>query len=103
VLRIEALGPASAPKTILGELLPRLNNRLTGSGTTVGNPAIKAGRVIGFEGLGGEFGGLYRVTSATHTIDEGGYRTAFDARKEVWFRALRRLPRHVRLQGQRIR
>jgi uncharacterized protein len=106
VLRIEALGPASAPKTILSELLPRLNNRLTGSGTTIGNPAIKAGRVIGFEGLGREFGGLYRVTSANHTIDGGGYRTAFEARKEVWFGSVP-LPKGagglVRLQGQRIR
>jgi uncharacterized protein len=106
VLRIEALGPASAPKTILSELLPRLNNRLTGTGTTIGNPAIKAGRVIGFEGLGGEFGGLYRVTSADHTVDGSGYRTAFEARKEVWFGSVP-LPKGagglVRLQGQRIR
>ena len=106
VLRIEALGPASAPKTILSELLPRLNNRLTGSGTTIGNPAIKAGRVIGLAGLGGEFGGLYRVTSANHTIDGGGFRTAFEARKEVWFGSVP-LPKGagdlVRLQGQSIR
>jgi hypothetical protein len=106
VLRIEALGPASAPKTILSELLPRLNSRLTGSGTTIGNPAIKAGRVIGVEGLGGEFGGLYRVTSASHTIDGGGFRTAFEARKEVWFGSVP-LPKGagglVRLQGQRLR
>ena len=30
-LRIEAGGPATAPKKILAELLPRLNNRLTGT------------------------------------------------------------------------
>lgn len=84
-LKIDAIGPATAPKKILGELLPRLNNRLTGSGTTIGDPAIKAGRVIALDGLGDQFGGLYRVTSATHSIDGGGYRTAFEARKEVWF------------------
>ncbi len=29
VLKIDAFGPATAPKKILGELLPRLNNRIT--------------------------------------------------------------------------
>lgn len=104
-LRIDAIGPATAPKRILGELLPRLNNRLTGSGTTIGNPEIRAGMVIGIDGVGDQFGGLYRVTQATHTIDSGGYRTAFEARKEVWFGSLP-LPKGagglVRIQGQTI-
>lgn len=77
--------PLTAPRRIIGELLPKLNKRLTGSGSTVGNPAIKAGSVIRFEGLGEQFGGLYRVTQATHTLDQGGYRTEFDVRKEIWF------------------
>jgi phage protein D len=102
VLRIDAVGPATAPKTILGELLPRLNNRLTATGTTIGNPAIKAGRVVDLDGLGDQFGGLYRITSCTHTIDGGGFRTSFEARKEVWFGSIPR-PKGVRLQGQRIR
>ena len=105
VLRIDAVGPATAPKTILGELLPRLNNRLTATGTTIGNPAIKAARVIDLDGLGDQFGGLYRITSCTHTIDGGGYRTSFEARKEVWFGSIPR-PKGVgglvRLQGQRL-
>ena len=106
VLRIDAVGPATAPNTILGELLPRLNNRLTATGTTIGNPAIKAGRVIDLDGLGDQFGGLYRITSCTHTIDGGGFRTSFEARKEVWFGSIPRpkgVSGLVRLQGQRIR
>ena len=105
VLRIDAIGPATAPKTILGELLPRLNNRLTGTGTTVGNPAIKAARVIDLDGLGDQFGGLYRITSCTHTIDGSGYRTSFEVRKEVWFGSIPRpkgVDGLVRLQGQRL-
>jgi phage protein D len=102
VLRIDAVGPATAPNTILGELLGRLNNRLTASGTSIGNPALKAGRVIDVDGLGGEFGGLYRLTSCTHTIDGGGFRTSFEARKEVWFDSIS-WPNGVRLQGQRLR
>jgi hypothetical protein len=73
------------PKAILGELLPRLNNRLTGSGSTIGDLRIKAGRVINLEGLGDQFSGLYRITTATHSFGSGGYRTQFQARKEVWF------------------
>lgn len=76
---------ATAPRKILTELLPKLNNRLTGSGNTVGNPKIKASRVVRLDGLGDQFGGLYRVTSTTHTFDGSGYKTSFQARKEVWF------------------
>jgi uncharacterized protein len=106
VLQVDPIGPATAPKAILSELLPRLNNRLTTSGSTIGDPRIKASKVINFDGLGGQFGGLYRVTSATHTIDSGGYRTQFDARKEVWFGSIP-VPKGpsglVRVQGQTIR
>ena len=75
----------SAPRVILGRLIPKLNQRLTGSGSTIGNPRIRVGSVLRLEGLGEEFGGLYRVTSVTHTIDGGGYRTSFEVRKEIWF------------------
>lgn len=92
-------------QAILGELLPRLNNRLTGSGSTIGNPQIKAARVINLEGLGDQFGGLYRVTQATHTLDSGGYKTSFQARKEVWFGSIP-VPKSpsgiLRIQGQRV-
>ncbi len=106
VIKVDAIGPATAPKKILSELLPRLNNRLTGSGSTLGDPRIKAGRVINLDGLGDQFGGLYRVTSATHTIDSSGYKTQFDMRKEVWFGSIP-VPKGasglVRVQGQTIR
>ncbi len=106
VVKIEATGPATAPKQLLSELLPRLNNRLTASGSTIGDLRIRAGKVIGFKGLGEEFSGPYRVTSATHTLDSGGFRTQFEARKEVWFGSLP-LPKGasglLRVQGQTIR
>jgi phage protein D len=76
---------ANAPRIIIGELLPRLNNRLTAKGSTVGDPRIRAASVIQVEGVGEQFGGRYRVTSATHTIDAGGWRTSFDCRKDIWF------------------
>jgi hypothetical protein len=103
-----SIKPTSFPTTVqsvLSELLPRLNNRLTASGSTIGNPAIKASRVINVQGVGDQFGGLYRVTQATHTFDSGGYRTSFQARKEVWFGSLP-LPKSpagaFRVQGQTV-
>jgi uncharacterized protein len=105
LVKVEAVGPATMPKKLLSELLPRLNNRLTGSGNAVGNLAIKAGRVVDLHGLGEEFSGLYRITSATHTIDGGGFKTSFDVRREVWFESIRRLAgigSLRRVNGQRI-
>ena len=84
-ITVKSTGYTTAPRKILSELLPRLNNRLTGSGSTIGNPAIKASQVIELTRLGDQFSGLWRVTSATHTFDSGGYRTSFEVRKEVWF------------------
>jgi hypothetical protein len=81
----ENLSLVSAPRRIISELLPKLNNRITGSGSVVGDTGLKAGDVVQLEGLGKEFGGRYRITSASHTIDSGGYRTSFEGRKEIWF------------------
>ncbi|HUJ10357.1 MAG TPA: hypothetical protein VL171_10045 [Verrucomicrobiae bacterium] len=81
----QSLTQASAPRKLVSELIPKLNKRLTGSGSVVGDPRIQAGSVLRMEGLGIQFGGLYRVTSATHTLDASGYRTHFEVRKEVWF------------------
>jgi len=81
----EPLTATSLPRKLVSELIPRLNRRLTASGTVLGEPALRAGDVIRIEGAGAEFGGLYRATSVTHTIDGGGFRTSFGARKEIWF------------------
>lgn len=81
----EPLSSKTAPRVLVSKLLAKLNNRLTGSGRCVGDPNIQAGTVMRLEGVGKQFGGLYRVTSATHSIDGGGYQTSFEVRKEVWF------------------
>jgi phage protein D len=74
-----------APRTILEELLPRLNRRLTATGSIVGDARLRAGGVIAVEGVGERFGGLYRTTQVTHSIDSNGWRSSFEARKEIWF------------------
>ncbi|MFL6712414.1 MAG: phage late control D family protein [Sulfurifustis sp.] len=81
----EPLTPLSIPRKLVSELIPKLNRRLTASGTVLGDPNIRAGNVIRIENAGEEFGGLYRATSVTHTLDSGGFRTNFEARKEIWF------------------
>jgi hypothetical protein len=104
-ISIKPTGFANSLREILTELLPRLNNRLTGTGNTIGNPDIKAGRVINLNGLGSQFSGLYRITSATHTFDGSGYKTGFKVRKEVWFGGIP-VPKGpaglVRVEGQSI-
>jgi hypothetical protein len=96
-ISIKPTSYTTAPRKILSELLPRLNNRLTGSGSAIGNPAIKASRVVELQGTGDQFSGLWRVTSATHTFDGSGYRTSFEVRKEVWFGSIP-VPKGVPLQ-----
>lgn len=74
---------ANSALEIAHELREVLNNRLTGSGSCVGDPRIRAGAMIRIEGLGPDFSGDYRVASATHTIDGSGYRTSFEVKKEI--------------------
>jgi uncharacterized protein len=104
-LQITTIGPIEAVRMLIGELLPRLNNRLTGAGSTVGDLRIRAGQVIEFDGVGDQFGGKYRITSCTHTIDSGGYRTSFECRKEVWFGSFplpKSVGRAVRVNGRNL-
>lgn len=74
---------ANSALTIAHELRTRLNNRLTGAGTCVGNPDIRAGAVIHLDGLGPDFSGDYRVSSVTHSLETTGYLTHFEVRKEL--------------------
>jgi phage protein D len=55
---------------------------MKGSGSTVGVPDLRAGSVIILEGLGTRFSGRYFVTSTTHKIDDSGYTTRFECRRE---------------------
>jgi len=95
----------TAPRVVLRKLLARLNQRLTASGSTVGDLRLRAGRVVRLEGVGEQFGGLYRVTAATSTMDGGGFRTRFEARKEIWFGSIPLLEQgavRVQLQDQQL-
>jgi Bacteriophage probable baseplate hub protein len=60
-----------------------LNNRLTGTGTAIGDPRIRAGAIIRLEGLGQDFSGDYRIASADHIFGASGYQTKFSVKKEI--------------------
>jgi Bacteriophage probable baseplate hub protein len=74
---------AESVPEILRNLREKLNQRLTGGGSAIGDPRIRAGAIIRLEGLGPDFSGDYRVKSAAHSIDSGGYRTSFEVFKEI--------------------
>lgn len=58
-------------------------NLITGSGSSVGLPQLRAGQTVTMKGLGARFDGIYRLIKTTHSIGGSGYTTTFDARKEV--------------------
>jgi uncharacterized protein len=63
-------------------LLERSKDLVKASGTCVGLPDLRAGQHVHIEGLGVRFSGEYFVTETTHTINDSGYITKFNARRE---------------------
>jgi phage protein D len=55
---------------------------LTARGSTVGLPRLRAGSTVEIAGLGSRISGRYFVTSTEHTINDMGYLTKFEARRE---------------------
>lgn len=59
----------------------RLSGFVEGSASTFGVPDLRAGRKVEIRGIGPRFSGEYYVTSSTHTLSDGGYRTRIYVRK----------------------
>lgn len=55
-------------------------NRVRGSGETIGIPELVAGITVQLEGLTAQFNGLYYVESAEHKLSTDGYVTSFEVR-----------------------
>jgi phage protein D len=55
---------------------------VTGDGTTLGLPDVRACSTINLTGTGKLFDGTWFITGTTHTIDDSGYRTQFTGRRE---------------------
>jgi uncharacterized protein len=70
-------------ETLALETLERIaKDMVTASGSTVGLPDLVTGSVIVVGGVTERFGGRFFVTATTHSIDDSGYTTQFDCRKE---------------------
>ncbi len=63
-------------------LKDRQKEMVKASVTCIGLPDLRAGSKVEIEGLGARFSGTYFVTDSTHTINDSGYITKFNARRE---------------------
>lgn len=63
-------------------LQERLKELVKASGTCVGLPELRAGQKVKITNVGARFEGEYFVTDTTHTLDDSGYITKFNARRE---------------------
>jgi phage protein D len=63
-------------------LLDRSKELVKASGTCVGLPDLRAGQRVRIGNLGVRFSGDYFITETTHTINDSGYITKFNARRE---------------------
>lgn len=50
----------------------------------VGLPDLRSGQVVTIDGVGSRLSGEYFITKTTHTIDDNGYLTTFDCRREQY-------------------
>ena len=59
------------------------NSLITATGETVGIPQLLPGKCLELHGLGKWFSGKYYVEKVTHKIDQQGYRSTFEARRNA--------------------
>ena len=57
---------------------------IEGQGICIGEPALRAGKLVQLEGIGRRFSGAYYVISTVHSFKpKVGYRTAFTVRRNA--------------------
>jgi len=56
---------------------------LQGSGSVVGDPALKAKTLVEIAGVGARYSGTYYVTRVTHSIGDGGYLCDFECQRNA--------------------
>ncbi|WP_145110303.1 phage late control D family protein (plasmid) [Cereibacter azotoformans] len=74
---------ADAERAALARLQELAAEMITGAGSAIGLPALRAGKTVAMSGMGARFDGIYRLTQTTHAIGGAGYTTSFQCRKEV--------------------
>jgi len=71
-----------ARKKAVAILLDRHKEMVKASATCIGLPDLRAGQRVQIEGVGCRLSGTYFVTDTTHTINDSGYLTRFNARRD---------------------
>lgn len=79
----EAKTEADVEQAAVDHLREMAKTLITGSGSCIGLPTLRAGKLVELAGLGPRFDGEWRLTQTSHSIGGGGYTTTFQARKEV--------------------
>jgi phage protein D len=74
--------PAQARERAIAILMDRQKEMVKASATCIGLPDLRAGQWVNIEGFGVRFSGTYFITDTTHTINDQGYTTKFNARRE---------------------
>ncbi|WP_458210353.1 phage late control D family protein [Haladaptatus sp. NG-SE-30] len=80
VIRTPVESTAEAKRRAESEDARIRQNRVRGSGETIGLPELVAGTTVQLDGLTDRFSGTYYIESADHSISTGGYTTSFQAR-----------------------
>ncbi len=74
---------------------------VTATGACVGDPELRAKRLITVAGVGERFSGTYYLTRVTHTLDDSGYLCEFEAERNAVSRAnLKRVRDLAKVQAQ---
>ena len=74
--------PEDAKAVAIATLRRHAIQFIEGQAATIGDPQLVSRKVIELQGLGRQLTGLYYVTSTTHSIDGGGYRTNFQVNRD---------------------
>ncbi|MEP6832332.1 MAG: hypothetical protein ABJB74_03015 [Gemmatimonas sp.] len=74
--------PEEAHERAFNILSERLRNIVKASASTIGLPDLRAGQRVEIVGVGSRLSGTYFVTASTHTFNDQGYITKFEARRE---------------------
>lgn len=82
VLNFPVESEAEAKQLALETLEKIAKDMVKGSGATVGLPDLRAGSVLIIDGLGERFSGRYFTTATSHSINDSGYTTQFECRRE---------------------
>lgn len=78
VLQVTVEDEAEAKKLAEAKMQERSMKLVSARAACIGLPEIRAGRHIEIGGLGKRLNTLYKIESATHTVDASGYQTTFN-------------------------